>query len=57
MFWKKSGNKVVAHERAEFTKVLRDFSESIIVTILLAVLIRECFISAYRIPTAAMVPI
>ena len=42
--------------QSEIKKILRDYAEALIVALLLALFVREYVVTAYRIPTASMVP-
>lgn len=52
IFRKKNHNK----SQSEIKKILRDYAEALIIALLFALFVREYVLTAYRIPTASMVP-
>lgn len=53
MFFRK---KKKVKSQSEIKKILRDYAEALIIALLLALFVREYVLTAYRIPTASMVP-
>ncbi|MCH2534394.1 MAG: signal peptidase I [Bdellovibrionales bacterium] len=53
MFFRK---KKKVRSQSEIKKILRDYAEALIIALLLALFVREYVLTAYRIPTASMVP-